>query len=299
MAMKTLINLFIIGIALLFSSCQKDETTIYGEAEWYTPWLFHSYTPIKMERTLDLEFNDDAKRWLESNPLCFQLFEINEEGNIQSANNVKLYLNGELCKNNIFSIDTKKQSIKMAIEFLDDADEGIHSFILKDITTGNNKLDVITYEGFGKDDIIHVQKIVIMNPLKKNVILTSIVILILAILWYFISRFIIWRSVSFSKVYITYPNQEHHTIRMSGKYQLVCSNNKHAKDSLLNVLFKGKKQYEYNEFWSHPIIIERGRNAKSIRISKLGDFTLNGDKIRKQPFEIIDSEGNIVIIETT
>ena len=74
MVMKTLINLFIIGIALLFSSCQKDETTIYGEAEWYTPWLFHSYTPIKMERTLDLEFNDDAKRWLESNPLYFQAY---------------------------------------------------------------------------------------------------------------------------------------------------------------------------------------------------------------------------------
>lgn len=297
--MKTLINLFIISIALFFSSCQKDETTIYGETEWYRPWLFHSYTPIKMERTLDLEFNNDAKRWLESNPLCFQLFEINREGNIQSANNVKLYVNDELCENNIFSIDVKNQSIKLAVEFSDEADEGIHSFIIKDITAGSKKLDVITFEGFGKDDIIHVQKIIIMNPLKKNVILISIVILILAILWYFISRFIIWRFVSFSKVYITYPNQEHHTIRMSGKYQLVCSNNKHAKDSFLSVIIKGQKQYEYNEFWSHPIIIERGRNSKSIRISKLGDFILNGEKNRKQPFEIIDSEGNKVIIETT
>lgn len=297
--MKTLIYLFIISIAFFFSSCQKDETTIYGETEWYRPWLFHSYTPIKMERTLDLEFNNDAKRWLKSNPLCFQLFEINGEGNLQIANNVKLYVNDELCENNIFSIDVKNQSIKLAVEFSDEADEGIHSFIIKDITAGSKKLDVITFEGFGKDDIIHVQKIIIMNPLKKNVILISIVILILAILWYFISRFIIWRSVSFSKVYITYPNQEHHTIRMSGKYQLVCSNNKHAKDSFLSVIIKGQKQYEYNEFWSHPIIIERGRNSKSIRISKLGDFILNGEKNRKQPFEIIDSEGNKVIIETT
>ena len=297
--MKTLINLFIISIALFFSSCQKDETTIYGETELYRPWLFHSYTPIKMERTLDLEFNNDAKRWLESNPLCFQLFEINEEGNIQSANNVKLYVNDELCENNIFFIDVKNQSIKLAIEFSDEADEGIHSFIIKDITAGSKKLDVITFEGFGKDDIIHVQKIIIMNPLKKNVILISVVIIILAIIWYFISRFIIWKSVSFSKVYITYPNQEHHTIRMSGKYQLVCSNNKYTKDSFLSVIIKGQKQYEYNEFWSHPIIIERGRNSKSIRISKLGDFILNGEKNRKQPFEIIDLEGNKVIIETT
>ena len=291
-------------IASILVSCgekEMDASMLWGKTDYYADFLFKDYEPVKMTKTICFETNEDANGRVGN--VKFGLYKKTEdESYIPVKDEIRLYKNDVLCENNILLITPEDHEVQLGIEFTPEAEEGVHKWFLKVLDNGG--FDRINEYATEEDSLPlllewKAEKNEVMNPLKRNIIGASVTIIVLAILWYFISRFIIWRSVPFSKIYITYPNQDYHTIRMNGKYQLVCSNNKHAKDSILSVIFKGNKQYEYNEFWSHPIIIERGRNAKSIRISKLGDFILNGDKIRKQPFEIIDLEGNKVIIETT
>ena len=66
--------LLLFMLAVTFVSCKdKKDVVIFGETEWYKPWLWSKYEPIIMERTFELEFNEDAKLWLKDTPLKFEL----------------------------------------------------------------------------------------------------------------------------------------------------------------------------------------------------------------------------------
>ena len=75
-------------------------------------------------------------------------------------------------------------------------------------------------------------------------------------------------------------------IKMNGKYELVCTNNTRKKDSFFEKIFKGSRQYEVNEFWSHDVIICDGKSNK-VRVqgledlsNSLKDFNLVGENRR-------------------
>lgn len=291
--------LFVLTIVIAFTSCDKEqkEIVIFGEAEWYEPWLGKKCDPVVMERELDLNFNDYAKHTLKSVPLKFELRTIDDA----PANNIKLYVNDELCENNIFTITVDDTKLKLGLEFEEGGDdEGSHDYIIKHVANGSNvKLDVVEYVSFGHDNSIQAKKIVVANPRKVGTITGLTVFAVLCIVWFILSRFIIWRSTSFSIIYIDYnDNMGPRRIRMNGKYELVCTSNYKAKDSLMSKIFKGSRMYETNEFWSHDVVFCDG-SRKKIRVQGLRDFNLVGENRRKERFEIVNNKGDKVIIETT
>jgi hypothetical protein len=71
------------------------------------------------------------------------------------------------------------------------------------------------------------------------------------------------------------------------------------KDSALRVFFVGKRQFEYNDFWTEPVTIKTGARANSVRIIKTHNFDLSGDLKRREVIEIINADGKSVKVETT
>ena len=294
---KTFKILLFISMIAIFTSCEdKKDVVVFGETEWYKSWLWKKYEPVIMERILKLDFNEDAKYWLRDKPLKFELRTINDE----PVDNIKLYVNDKLCENNIFILSVDDKEAKIGIEFNDDAEEGSHSYIIKHIGVNNkSKLDDVSFESFGHNNSMTIKKTVVQNPTKVWTLSLLIAMFVFAILWWIVSRFIIWRPTSFSKVYIDYNDgMGQKCVKMTGKYELMCTNNPKSKDSLFSEIFKGKRQYEVNSFWTHDIVINDGKRRK-INLQGMKNYTLNGQNVRRETFDIINDNGTKVTIETT
>ena len=192
--------LLLFMLAVTFVSCKdKKDVVIFGETEWYKPWLWSKYEPIIMERTFELEFNEDAKLWLKDTPLKFELRTIDDA----PVEDIKLYVNGELCENNVFTVSVDDVELKMGIELDDNVKEGNYNYIIKYLGSDDNiKLDVVSFESFGYDNSIQVKKKIVKNPVMLATISSAVLFMILCLLWLFVSRIIIWRATSFSTVYI-------------------------------------------------------------------------------------------------
>lgn len=297
--MKKLLKiLFVLIIIVSFTSCKdKKDVVVFGETEWYEPWMWKEYEPVIMERYIEFDFNEEAKHWLQGKPLKFELRTIDDD----PVKNIKLYVNDKYCADNIFVINVQDTEAKIGIEFEKTAKEGNHSYIIKYIPSGGEslKLDVISFESFGYNNSIQAKKKDVANPAKVATIWSVIGFVALCVLWLIVSRLIIWSSTSFSTIYIDYnDNMGPKRIRMNGKYELVCTNNPRKKDSFMAKIFKGSKQYEYNDFWSHDVIICDGARKK-VRVQGLKDFTLVGENRRNERFEIINDRDEKVTIETT
>lgn len=287
----------LLSIVVVFTSCkEKKNVVVFGETEWYKPWLWKKYTPVIMERTLELDFNEDAKYWLKDKPIRFELRTINDE----PVENIKFYVNDELCENNKFEVSVDDKEVKLGIEFEESAEEGDHNYILKYLgNNSKNKLDVVAFDSFGYDNSITAKKKIVDNPAKVLCSWSIVSLIIAVVLWYIVSRFILWKSVPFSKILIDYNDgMGQKTVKMNGRYELVCTNNSKSKDSSLAKIFKGKKQYEVNSFWTHDLMISDGKRRK-IKLQGLKNYSLEGQSVQKQPFVIINNKGNKVTIITT
>lgn len=281
------------------SSCEDDKSVVYGVTKFYDSFLFEPYEPVRMERVLDLSFNEDAIRLLKGKSVEFELRRCTPDGD-ESAEGIKLYANGALCDQNRFKIAVGEKEVRLAIEFMPDIEEGYHSYILKDVTPNGSLFDRIELEGFSKGDRIQVKKEVVMNPLKKTLIISAIILLTLCALWFIISRFVIWKSTSFSKVFIDYNDGYGQiSISMSGCYELVCTNNLNQKDSVFEKIIKGRRKYVVNDVWVNPIVIKDGYRKNKIQILGAKEYDISGETERTEAFDLINPEGRKITIETT
>lgn len=302
--MKALLRILpFLAVMTILVSCDKskDKYALFGETKAYESWGWHEYTPQKMERYLDLEWNEASKNWLKDKPITIAVYTTDDYGDEIPAEDVKVYKNDVLCEGNSFTITTNETEVKFALEFKKSAKDGEHIYSLKYIPNGGEieVLDEISFERFGDDNKMMADKETIMNPLKEKVIWATCIFLTVSILWYVLSRFVFWRKTPFSKVTITYENGSERTIRMKGGNSLVCTASTKTKDSFLAKLFKGSRPYEYHDFWTSPVTIGRGTRSNSISFTGARRYSINGERIRRSPIEIINENGEKATIKTT
>lgn len=286
--------LYLIISAFIFSSCGEkiSEKDILGVTQYFDSFLFCDYEPQIIKQELEFDFNGDAKHYIKSD-IKLQVLQKDKDGNLQPLTGVKVYQNGKEVENQVLTITTSDKSAELGIEFTGEATEGFYNLYLKEYET--NFLD----EPVKLEDTMYVKKEVIWNPLALYLLIGLIIFVIAVVVWYILSRFILWPSVPFGKVTLDYNDGYGDTVvRMSGKYELILTNNKNMKDSFFSKLLKGSRQYEYNEFWEHPITIKKGY-GKKLSITGLKTFSVEGEKIRRETFYIENENGNQVKIETT
>lgn len=290
---------FLVFTALFasFSACDdvKDKAMKWGETEFYSSSFLQDYEPVIMTKTLNFALNEDGSD-LKDAEFEFELYEKTSNGETEKATGIILHKNGAPCPNNVLTIKGGEGKIVVGIEFTANAAEGNHELSLK--LKSLNRLDRVNYDA-SLGDWFYASKTNIMNPADKMAIWGTIIFIAICFTWYLISRFIFWSSTAFSRVTITYNNGCESTIKMRGGYKLVCTSNTKSKDSLFEKIFKGSRRFEYNDFWEYPINISTGSRRNNVSITGAKRYSINGDKVRRSPIEIINENGDKVTIQTT
>lgn len=294
--MKNPVYIFILLLSvLMFPSCDptRTETADWGKTKSYSDFLWNSYTPIKMEQTLELEFNDDAKKFL-TGDIVFELVAKNEDGRFSPIGDVLcIYKNGELCENNRMSIGKDDSEVVVGIEFKRNAPEGCYTLFLNPVeTAGLDRIELIDLRnGF------NVQKIDIMNPLAQRVIWSVAAIIILFVVWTVVAR-MINPPLKFSRITFDYQDGTGElSHRVGNCYKIVCTN-KAKRIPLLQKIFIGNVYVEVNEYWSSELTIVCGLRDR-IRLLTRGDYLLPDEPVRKEAFSIRNDRQQTVTIETT
>ena len=293
--------IFAFVFSLLIVSCNSTSENCedWGKQVHYSDFWFKKYVPDTLYKTLNIDADSEIAQNVE-----LQLYK-KVEGGLEvkvPTSDVQLFADGVICPNNVICIRPSTKSVRVGLVFAQESHKGYYQWSLK----VKNRGDVEVLNGYDltgdTKEIFEwkAKKQVKMNPLANGMMLSGIGLVVLLLLWLFVSRVFIWPATKFSTLYIDYcDGNGQKNIRMAGKYELVCTNNAKMKDSALRVFFVGKRQFEYNDFWTEPVTIKTGARANSVRIIKTHNFDLSGDLKRREVIEIINADGKSVKVETT
>ena len=300
--MKNITYILAFAFALLLAGCESinpETCQDWGKQVHYSDFWFKKFVPDTLYKTLNIDADGEIAQNVE-----LQLYK--KDGKQVKAvptSEVQLFADGAICPNNVICILPHTKSVRVGLVFTKEAQRGDYKWYLK-VKNGG---DVEVLNGYDLTDNAskeifewQAKKQVKMNPLANGIMLGGIGLVILLLLWLFISRVLIWPSTKFSTLYMDYcDGYGQKSIPMAGKYELVCTNNAKMKDSALRVFFVGKRQFEYNDFWTEPVTIKTGARANSVRIIKTHNFDFSGDLKRREVIEIINADGKSVKLETT
>lgn len=291
--MKRYIQAFwavMLAVALLSSCGRQDENSLFwGQTRQYSDFLFKKYIPSRMEQTLVFEFNEDALRqW--DDVLTFELIDINTKRKIED---IILYKNGEICKDNLLNITAADKEVVVGIEFRPSAPEGRYMLALQPKSlNGLDRIDAIELEHG-----IVIEKEDVMNPLAKGSMFVLTVIVIVLLVWIIIAHLFVNPSTCFNRVYFDYGSGAGRPIRMGSAYKLVCTN-KLKKTSFLTKLFVGDVRYEVNEFWDKDFVITNGVRRRQVRFEGRASYRVDPDRVMKgDSFAVTNSKDETVKIQ--
>lgn len=242
--------LLIIFTGILFSCKEEvDNSMLWGKTDYYTDFLFNDYKPVKMIKTICFETNEDANGHVRD--VKFGLYKKTEEDSyIPIKDEIRLYKNDSLCKNNVLLITPQDKEVQLGIEFTPKAEEGVHKWFLKvldnggfdrinEYTTKEEALPLLLEWKAEKNDII--------NPLKLGMIICFLIWTGAIFIWFSIMKPIIYPTFRIGN--IQFVNDLYFsTKRIYGARKLVVTNSS-KKQSWINRLFTGKIVYEKNELW--------------------------------------------------
>ena len=323
--------IFSLAIAFAMASCggdNKPQGADWGHTEYYEDFLFKEYEPVVMANTLEIELNNDAARFFNSDEASIELCVSSDPDKFVRPTDIIVYFNGKQCENFKFSIAPKAQigkedseldedyytvSGELAIEFKDEALDGRHEYyvLYSDCSSKNtvrlrdseqviqvSKKDLTyTFEGSIVNGIFATKE-TIYNPAAVATFWTIVGIIAAIILWLFVSRCIIWRPTRFSKIYFDYNDgYGSNPVKTSGCYEVVCTSDANLKDSTSERILKGKRMYVVNDFWKDTVIIKDGSRRNSVIVSGARKYDIVGDRVRKEPFNMINEDGKKVTIE--
>ncbi len=293
--MKHIFTILIVASVLFLNGCDNKEYQLadWGHTEYYTDFWWKHYEPIKMEKTLVLDFNEDARRFF-TGKAVLELMVQKGENLLPTTETMKLYKNNERCDNNRLVLTCADNDINVGVEFLPDAEKGNYKLFLVPVDKGS--LDDIVQIRLG--DGFYVQKIDIMNPLAKYTMWILIILVGLLLIWIIVSR-IINPSLEFSRISFDYMDEVGEIYNRVGScYKIVCTN-KAKKISVFHKIFVGNVFVEVNDFWTEELTIKCGPRS-AIRLITRGDYNLPDEAVRKETFTIHnDEQKRKVNIETT
>lgn len=128
--------IFILFTSILYS-CKKevDASMLWGKTDYYTDFLFNDYEPVKMNKTMCFETNEDANGRVGN--VKFGIYKkIEDNSYVTVKNEIRLYKNGILCEDNILLVTPQDKELELGIEFTPEAEEGVHKWFLKVLDNG-------------------------------------------------------------------------------------------------------------------------------------------------------------------
>ncbi len=292
---RVIFYLLAITSLLPLSSCKESESNsvFWGETKYYKDFLWKKYEPVRMEKTLEIEFNEDAKNFanLWSERIEFNVVNIT---NNKPFEHIKLYKNDELCNNNVLVITPEDEEVQVAIEFLESAPEGNH--ILTLVERGNSGLDRIEIE---MGDGVVITKKDITNPLALTSSISGSAILIILIVLAVILRL---ASPKIKHTLTVIEPIAQNIVRRNEARRVVLTSDRKQKQGLISKIFKGKTKYVYNDIWTSTVVLTYAN--RGIRVEDRGQFEfdpyaskLTYDEESLGIYTLTDPDNNIIKIQ--
>lgn len=311
--------IFSLAIAFAMASCggdNKPQGADWGHTEYYEDFLFKEYEPVVMANTLEIELNNDAARFFNSDEASIELCVSSDPDKFVRPTDIIVYFNGKQCENFKFSIAPKAQigkedseldedyytvSGELAIEFKDEALDGRHEYyvLYSDCSSKNtvrlrdseqviqvSKKDLTyTFEGSIVNGIFATKE-TIYNPAAVATFWTIVGFLTLVLLWLGFGRYIFFPRIKVPSIEFVGPGSFFGSYQVKGCYKVVLTSNKNAKQNFIKRILTGKILYIYNEIWTTDIIIEHC-DKESVEIFTGGDWSCNAHQLFRHKTYII------------
>lgn len=265
----------LILLSTLLIYCSHDEfnqSTItlvdFSEAESYDSFLFVESKIDTLTVSLNLEFNDWSKE-----KDAFAEILITDLDKQALDEKTSILLNGKLQADQIFRVNANQDNLndtKISIVFNELEDFDLRGYVMiKD--TNLDRINEIEFNGDRVEFLKWKAKnTVVLNPLKKGLIIFFIVIVLGLLIWLLFLKRIVFKPMPKGQIVIKYPQylsmktKNTREIRLGGE---------RFKQGLVGQLFKGKKSFYNYIAFSQSIDFKPGIN-NTIRVKLPSGYTI-------------------------
>lgn len=263
---------------LLFIACNNESdrnaATRWGKENYYKDFLWKKYVPDTLFREMVFDFNDDAKNFM-SEPLCLGLFKKADNGKMLPVleNEMEVFLDGVKCVDNVISVESTTEKIKVGIVFNPSAENKVHHWFFRPVDDGGleriNDMDADTFNNPESSLMeIEAEKNKIINPLAEGFLFAGIFLVAALLVWLLILKPIFFPTFRVGKIILSDPVPYMSQKRLRGSRKLILTKNK-SLQSGFSRFFTGRILYDVNPIWTSDIVIEpRDKNSVRVRVSK-------------------------------
>lgn len=290
MCSKRFLILAVLCPLMLLASCGKkaDEPnapTRWGKENYYDKFLWKKHVPDTLYRTIEFDFNQDAKDFMDK-PLRLGLFKKTNSGKMLpvTESEMEVFVDGQKCPQNIIDVQPGTDQLKVGIVFKPEAENKVHHWFFRAVDDGGleriNDMDPNTYQADNASLMdIEVDKNKVMNPLAMGTALTTLLLLAALLVWLFVMKAIFFPTFRVGKIQLSDPIPYNTLKRMRG-YRKMILTNKQPKQGFFDRVFAGKILYEVNDLWTSEVVIEpKDRNSVRLRCPK--DFMADARVLKK------------------
>jgi hypothetical protein len=271
--MKSHINIIVASlfVLLVVSSC-KDDNVSFGTVGYYDSFLWSKSDIQPVTKLWEFDFSEDAR----NDTNCYAKFEFTDNNGVRIApTEMQVWIDGELLKENTFSISSNDLHLKKEVKFTfsPNAKTGKHQGYLRLIQ--HNHLDRLDSQNLNQGEHIDVFQWNLnydksMNPLKKMLMWIMIAIGAILVVWFRVLRPIFYPHLGNSQkiVCIEKNNQIVGSIKcpFKGARKVVFST-RQQKQSFWNRLFLGEIRTVKHECFTSDIVFipnPKGKGALAI-----------------------------------
>ncbi|MCR5013469.1 MAG: hypothetical protein K6A28_01695 [Bacteroidales bacterium] len=291
MCFKKIHILSLLCACVLLSSCKEKTTdgtapTRWGKEDYYESFLWKKHAPDTLYRTIEFEFNDDAKNFMDK-PLRLGLYKRTDSGKMLPVkeSEMEVFVDGRKCPDNIVDVAPGTEQLEVGIVFNPEAENKVHHWFFRAVDDGGlERINDLAPDAFNADNAslldVDVEKHKVMNPLAEVLILIGIVIGIALLLWFLMFKFVLFPRFRVGKMQLTDPVPYNSLLRLR-KYRKLVLTNKAKKQGFFSRLFTGRILYEVNSIWTNDVVVEP-KDSNSVRLRCPKDYMADGRVLRKQ-----------------
>ena len=275
---------------ILLVSCGKkaDDATAptrWGKTNYYEKFLWKKHVPDTLYRTMEFDFNQDAKRYM-NEPLRLGLYKKTDSDKmvLVSEKEMEVFVEGKKCKENIIDVYPEMDEIKVGIVFKPEAENKVHHWFFRPVDDGGlDRINDMAPDAFNADNSslmeVEVEKNKVMNPLAEGLLLTGIFLIGCLLVWLLILKAIFFPTFRVGKILLTDPVPYNSLKRLKGYRKLILTNKK-TTQGFFNRLFTGKVQYEVNPIWTNDVVVEP-KDKNSVRLRCPLDYMADARVLKK------------------
>ncbi len=289
--MKRFYYVFLLFVALLTTSCDKSEipSQSLGEVSYYPKFLFWDADTVSLSKTLELDFNQDAKD--EGTRTSAEFAFVDNDGNPISPQELEIKVNDVVSPNNRFVVDATQSEVKLTFTFLPTAKPGKHQGNLtmvrhtlldrvdNQIVQGSQPIDILKWTIYYDRN---------MNPLMIILLCLLGLILLMLFTW-----FVFLQPPHFKKFRKSVLVEKDGKIvnqfncEFTGCHKVIFTTAT-VQQSIWNRIFVGRIKSVVNPLFTQPLTFTAKRRGNTATAFGIG-YEVKSNPVPKSGITIIDN----------